>query len=359
MKRDVCKVDSKEEFIRFGKTSKEIILHKQEFFENNNEMLSIGKDMNRLYSDQPKRNECKNCNYSLGQIDFTKLYVNYSICAQCGHLNGRNQDTNLFCSKVYTDNKGSSYSKVYNSKNSDAYKRRTHDIYIPKALFLSDALDHIGIIPKELSYADIGAGSGYFVSAMRDIGLISSIGYEVSEEQVSFGNTMIGEAVLSQIDIDDTIKLVKLIDVDVVSLIGVLEHVQHPREMLKALKENQNIKFLYISVPLFSLSVFFEMIFPNVMNRQLSGAHTHLYTEESLEYMANEFGFNRVASWWFGTDMVDLHRSMLVSLSERGYDKGVSSLWSDKFEAIIDSLQLELDRKNMSSEVHMLFDLDR
>jgi hypothetical protein len=349
---------NQKEFIRFGKPSKEVISQKLNFFENNDSMLSIGSEMNKLYSCQPKRDRCKNCDSLLGGASFTKLYVEYTICAECEHLNGLNQDTDLFCSKVYTDNKGSDYSKVYNSVSVDAYKKRVDDIYKPKALFLRDALEYHNIQPGDLTYADIGAGSGYFVSAMKDIGLVNSSGYEVSEQQVSFGNTMIGKSVLKKIDLIDTINLIKSIDADVISMIGVLEHVQQPREILKALQENGNIKYFYISVPLFSLSVFFEMIFPNVMNRQLSGAHTHLYTKKSLEYMANEFGLTRVASWWFGTDMVDLYRSALVSLPHHGYDENIMSLWSDKFEHVIDSLQLELDEKNLSSEVHMLFSLD-
>ena len=66
-----------------------------------------------------------------------------------------------------------------------------------------DALANINIDPKELKYADIGAGSGYFVSALRGVGLINSVGYEVSKSQVSFGNLMIGQPLLNKIDIEN------------------------------------------------------------------------------------------------------------------------------------------------------------
>lgn len=251
------KNSNKKEFTKFGKSSKEMLLHKEGFFQQNDEMLSIGSSMNKLYSTQPERLHCKNCNYKLGKADFKKLYVNYSICEKCGHLNGKNEDTDFFCSRVYTDNKGTDYSKVYNSQNREIYEKRTLDIYTPKAKFLKDAFLDNNIKSDYLKYADIGAGSGYFVSAMKNEGINNINGYEVSEQQVSLGNSMIGEDLLIQMDIDDTAKLIESIDADVISMIGVLEHVQHPRAVLKALAANKNIKFFYISVPLFSMSVFF------------------------------------------------------------------------------------------------------
>jgi 2-polyprenyl-3-methyl-5-hydroxy-6-metoxy-1,4-benzoquinol methylase len=351
-----------EEFIRYGKSAKDIIPHKKSFFDENKALLSESIKINKMYSNQPKRVKCKNCNYSIKQkqeANFKKLHVNYFICNRCGHLNGENEDNDFFCSEVYTSNNGSDYSKLYNSESVTAYKKRTKDIYTPKALFLRDALVNIGINAEKLKYADIGAGSGYFVSALRNAGLVNTVGYEVSEFQVTFGNSMIGQPLLNKIEISDTIKLVETMDAEVISMIGVLEHVQYPREILKALESNKNLKYFYISVPLFSLGVFFEMIFPNVMNRQLSGAHTHLYTESSLNYMANEFNLTRIASWWFGTDIMDLFRSVSVSLDQNNFEPKISLIWDELFGSIIDDLQLGIDKKNMSSEVHMLFKLNR
>jgi hypothetical protein len=97
------------------------------------------------------------------------------------------------------------------------------------------------------------------------------------------------------------------------------------------------------------------MAFPGVINRQLSGVHTHLYTEESLKYMAKEFNLAIVASWWFGTDIVDLFRSVTVCLDKDNYTSKMKRKWTELFAPVIDELQLQLDEKNMSSEVHMIF----
>ena len=97
------------------------------------------------------------------------------------------------------------------------------------------------------------------------------------------------------------------------------------------------------------------MVFHGVMNRHLSGAHTHLYTEDSLKYMAKEFNLSIVASWWFGTDMVDLFRSVTVCLNKDKDTHKMKQKWTELFSPVIDELQLKLDEKHMSSEVHMIF----
>ena len=117
---------------------------------------------------------------------------------------------------------------------------------------------------------------------------------------------------------------------------------------------NSNVRYLYISVPLFSPSVFFEMAFPGVFQRHLSGGHTHLFTERSIAWMCGEFGMTRVAEWWFGADMMDLFRAISVELCG-GEGSGQSdALWREMFAPAIDDLQLALDKRRLASEVHML-----
>ena len=341
--------------VRYGKSSEDFLPHKKSFFVENNRLLTKGVKINKLYASQPKRNKCKNCNYILGEPKFKKLHVCYCFCERCGHLNGMSEDTADFCNSVYTDDRGVSYAELYSSKSIDSFNERTRDIYVPKAEFLKDALIYADVQPATLRYADIGAGTGYFVAAMKKIGLVDSVGYEVSDQQIEVGNSMIGSSALNKLEIDKTPELIESLEADVISMIGVLEHLQHPRLVLSALKDNKKLKFFFISVPLFSISVFFEMVFPNVFNRQLSGAHTHLYTETSLKYMAKEFNLELVASWWFGTDMMDLHRSLSTSIRQNSDISKMTSMWNDLFTPLLDNLQLQLDEKHFSSEVHMLY----
>lgn len=344
-----------DKLVKYGKSSQSLISLKENFFNNNDEILRKMGGVNKFYSQQPNRLQCKNCNQPLGEVSFRKQYVDYSLCERCGHLNGMHDDTDSFCKKLYTDNKGADYAEGYDSKFVKEFNMRVKDIYVPKAKFLCDSLVDFGHTPNELKFADFGAGSGYFVSALKFNGLNNIIGFEPSESQVSFGNKMIGKDLLELTNLRDTVTKIKEIDVDVISMIGVLEHVHNPREIIGAISENKKIKYLYISVPLFSISVYFEMVFHGVMNRHLSGAHTHLYTEDSLKYMAKEFNLSIVASWWFGTDMVDLFRSVTVCLDKDKDTHKMKRKWTELFSPVIDELQLKLDEKHMSSEVHMIF----
>ena len=48
-----------------------------------------------------------------------------------------------------------------------------------------------------------------------------------------------GEGPVIHHELEDTLKITRSVAADVVSMIGVLEHVQHPWEIMQALRENQ------------------------------------------------------------------------------------------------------------------------
>jgi SAM-dependent methyltransferase len=342
--------------IRFGKSSDALLQHKQSFFEENESLLSEGLRVAGIYTAQPRRAACKCCMTTIGPVAFTKHGIDYHICEFCGHLNGSHEDTDAFCASLYTEDSGRSYARNYSSSDHQAYRRRVEDIYVPKAEFLKDGLIEHGIDPTHLRFADLGAGSGYFVAAMRQLGWQDAVGYEVSATQVQLSNEMIEVAAVRQHGLEEIISLAGEIDCDVISMIGVLEHLQKPREVLSAIRSNSRIRFLYLSVPLFSPCVFFELIFPRVFQRQLSAGHTHLFTESSIDWVCREFGLTRIAEWWFGTDMVDLLRSVSVELADKGGENKMNERWIELFGPAVDDLQIALDQQKLSSEVHMLLE---
>ena len=61
-----------------------------------------------------------------------------------------------------------------------------------------------------------------------------------------------------------------------------------------------------------------------------------------------------MTEWWFGTDMVDLFRNISVTLEKMQCSTKVRDIYSKDFLSALDSMQLELDKKQMSSEVHLL-----
>ena len=341
---------------QYGKFNAPYIKQKQSYFSDNDEHIKAQKKISSIYAQQPIRLFCKNCNSALkAEHDFVKSNIKYKICNICTHLNGAHEDTNEFCKAVYTRDEGKDYAQAYKASDVESFEYRLSSIYIPKAEFLYTSLTNSGIDPHKMKYLDVGAGSGYFVGALSKIGLKNISGSEVSKYQVDFGNKMIGSNYLSVHKIDGTNSLLQNTNANVVSLMGVLEHLQDLRSAMECIKNNKEVEYLYISVPLFSLSVFLEMVTTNAFHRHLTGGHTHLFTKDSLKYLANEFEFDIVSEWWFGADIADLYRHIIVDMKKNNQcSEELIESFQSMISPLIDSMQLELDKKHRSSEVHLL-----
>ncbi len=345
---------------KYGKPIAPLLAFKKVFFSENELLLEREKKINNEYTIQPRRLRCKNCSSPFeGKVDFVKQGVGYRFCGKCGHLNGIYEDTESFCRKVYAQDGGDSYSRLYSATDRTDYFSRVEELYKPKADFLLEALRHYESDVGDLIFTDVGAGSGYFVAAMRSLGIEKAMGYDVSKVQVEFCNQMLGAEVLRTYDLEKTNSFLENVEGDVISLIGVLEHLRDPRGALRALRSNNRSRYLFISVPLVSPCVFFELAFPSIMARHLSGVHTHLYSESSLSWMANEFGLKHLASWWFGSDVVDLYRSIAVRMKQIDPLNTLAARWERLFLPILDELQLVLDKKHLASEVHILYKIER
>lgn len=341
---------------RYGKSSLPLLLQKTSFFENNDLLAEKQMEIAQEYRRQPRRTHCMNCGARLDNpSDFRKNGIDYVICHQCHHLNGIYECTEAFCAGLYARDSGEDYAKTfYKVKNIDQYYYRMASIYIPKAEFLCTSLLHDKVDPYGLEYFDFGAGSGYFVGALRRMGLKNVTGSDISRSQVEYGNSMLEAECLRVHDIKDTNDILGECRAPVVSLIGVLEHLQNPRAAISALRSNNNVKYLFILVPIFSLSVFLEILSPGLFHRHLTGGHTHLYTRTSLEHLYSEFGFTATAEWWFGTDIVDLFRHISVTMNKQQCSARFMESWRRDFLPLIDALQMEIDKSHFSSEVHIL-----
>jgi Methyltransferase domain len=342
---------------RYGKSAEGILGVRQNFFAENDACLATAARHADLYLAQPRRANCKLCAAPLPSVpDFLKLGIPYASCASCTQLNGLREDTEAFCRAIYLD---ADYGVYYGSADSERYRYRVGAVYRPKIDFLVEALSEDGRRAREMSYADFGAGSGYLVAAMLDAGLTSCGGYEVSPDQVAYANRNIGEDRVRLIPIESAADAVRTLNAEVVSMIGVLEHLRELRAVLKALRENPVPQYLYLCVPLFGFCVFLEMAFPHVYPRHLVSDHTHLFTPQSLAWMEKEFGLERCAEWWFGSDMLDLYRQTSVTLARNEATSGMVDAWDRMMRPLIDPMQLAIDRQHLASEVHLLLRIRR
>jgi hypothetical protein len=65
------------------------------------------------------------------------------------------------------------------------------------------------------------------------------------------------------------------------------------------------------------------------------------------------FSFKIIREWWFGTDVPDLYRTILINskfTKKENYEKHLDNYLSK----YIDEMQLVLDRNKKSSEIHMI-----
>lgn len=329
---------------KFSKPSIAVIRNKTSFFEENEKHLNHVKAVNDFYKKQPARNNCKTCDEPLDEIDIFIHEVPYSLCKKCNHFNGRHEDTREFAEFLYADSDGDDYSKNYLNN----YSSRVNDIYIPKAKFLLEILNKNNV--KDFSVTDIGCGGGHFIKACEDLN-INGVGFDVNKMLIDLGSKMLRNNQIEYRNLDKINELIKKTETEVLTLIGVLEHLMDPISALSAFSES-NAEYLYLQVPLFSFAAIQESMHDDVFPRQLNAGHTHLYTNESIQFLCDKFNLKRSGEWWFGTDFVDLFRHLHIKVNSNSQEK--SSMIQNYLGDHIDDLQEVIDRKKMCSGVNMV-----
>lgn len=340
---------------RFGKSNKGYIAGKGAFYSRKLDRMymKIEAEIRDIYLAQPPRRRCVVCDGKLTGSRFTIRKVLYSLCPGCGHFNGMHEDTDTFVRHVYNlESRGND--GAYMDASVKIFDARVREIYRPKVDFMVDALLAGGEEPHRLRYADIGAGAGHFVKAMRDAGLANSIGYETSTVLVESTNKLLGARLLQANDIEKVGQMVAAIDVDVLTMIFSLEHVRNLRKFVARVRENKRIKWFYFAVPMFNPSIMLETLFTRRMTRSIGRGHTHLFTKSSIEKFCADNSFAVEAAWWFGGNGFDFHRLVSASLAANPQTHPLAAQWDGMMAKVIDPLQLAFDKAHMSSEVHML-----
>jgi cyclopropane fatty-acyl-phospholipid synthase-like methyltransferase len=327
---------------KFSKSYNNILNIKKDFFDNNETNLSAALKINKFIKKQKIRKQCKICKKKNKDFFIKNFEIPYALCSNCNHLNGKYEDTKEFVNWLYYSASGNNYSRNYLTN----FNLRVKNIYLPKVDFLKS------VVKKKFTLLDFGAGGGHFLKAL-EIKNIKAYGIEPSKSLVTLGNKFLKKNFLKNIELNESFKHIeKLQNIDVISLIGVLEHLQDPLQLIRSFKKSK-VEYLYFSVPLFSLTTFFENNFPHVFPRVLSGGHTHLFTKESLYFITKKFNLKIMGEWWFGTDMPDLYRSLLQSRNQINKKIYGQNLDKHLFK-IVDELQNIIDKKKMSSQVHMI-----
>ena len=328
--------------VLFSKTYKPLISIKKNFSEDNKNNLNRVLKINKVYSRQSIRKACQNCSNKTLNPLFKSFGIIYLECSTCGHLNGKYNNNDNFSKNLYQADLNKNYSVNYLKD----FNNRVKNIYLPKVAFLKKA------IGSNITVLDIGSGAGHFLKAL-ELNNIKGKGFESSNILCELGNKFLKNNKITKVNIDQIYSVIKRSDTDCVSLIGVLEHLSHPQNLIDSFN-NSRANYLFISVPTFSFSVFLENAIQDIFPRQLSGGHTHLYTEESLNYLAKKNKLKIIAEWWFGTDIADLFRSIFVK-SKINKNSAYNKKFNQLVYKYLDQLQGVLDKNKSCSEVHMIF----
>jgi hypothetical protein len=327
---------------------------KSVLFEENDILSERAAESAKIYARQPKRAGCKVCGNGLtDEVFFCDHGVDYYLCDTCGHLNGAFEDGYAYSEALYTSGV---YGGEYREPAVESYNLRLDGIYTPKARFLVDALSDSDPDYRRYGYLDIGAGAGYMVAALRRFGFRVG-GIEVDKNQVEYANKMLEAIGVEEKGIAEVTETLENTNHEVITFISTLEHITNLRETFCAIGRNKQIKYIYFNVPLLSLTLAFEIAFPKVWPRQLGaggGGHTHLFSHESLNWICEHYSFEPVACWHFGTDIMDLYRSVAVTLRENKASGQFVRRIEKLFNENTDAMQQIVDRSGFASEIHTL-----
>ena len=306
--------------IVYSKNSKKILSIKKSFLTFNEKLINQAQIYNKFYKKQPKRKNCKACEKKLPGKVFNSHLASYTICKTCGHFNGLNKDTKKFNEFLYKKDSGK-FSKFYFKD----YKMRVDNISTPKLNFLKK------ILKGKKEILDLGSGAGHFLKAC-ELQSITATGYEVNLPLVNLGKKMLKKNKLKHFKLDDIYDHVLNCDKEIISMLGVIEHLEFPNLIFENFKKSK-AKYLFFAVPLLSLTVFLEHSFQNTFPRVMGGLHNHLYSEKSLNYIFKKYRLKIIGEWWFGSDIMDLMRSILIN------SKPINKI---------------MDKKKLCSDVHMI-----
>ena len=189
--------------------------------------------------------------------------------------------------------------------------------------------------------------------AMHEEGL-DAIGVDVDVHQARHAQSIIPKHLLEHCPSEKLLDYIKTSSANVLTCIYAFEHIVNVVDVFDAIQQNPNIRWVYFSVPMFSLSSVLDSVMPeNVYARVLGAAHTHIYSDESINWICNKYSWNKIGVWKFGADAADILRNIMVVAESKG-DTEFAKVCRDKFVPMIDDLQHVIDKNNFCSDIHIL-----
>jgi 2-polyprenyl-3-methyl-5-hydroxy-6-metoxy-1,4-benzoquinol methylase len=280
-------------------------------------------------------NDCPICHQKKLRKALQVYGAQYVQCENCTHYFVNAIPTKEALTEFYKNDK--EYQSTYADPKTT--ETRLNQVAIPKVKWVIEQYERL-YSRKPRTILDIGAGSGHFVKACRDLG-IAAVGIEPSIMGRKFASLNLG---VELVDANFTLDWGQFKGYDIVTFWGVLEHVTNPMTFLDVAKKVVSKKNLVVAeVPRWNcLSTTIQTIFPNSIVRHLDPlGHIQCFTDSSLATAFAENGYSPVACWIFGMDAYELITQLTLRSPDVRYYMDTS----------IPQIQERLDLAKLSDEI--------
>jgi 2-polyprenyl-3-methyl-5-hydroxy-6-metoxy-1,4-benzoquinol methylase len=282
--------------------------------------------------------QCPICEGKQTQHTLTIYNANYHQCLNCLHYYLIERPNKIVLEDFYSQNQ--SYQSTYTDKEST--ETRVQQVAMPKVEWVINHFERVyGRKPKAI--LDVGAGSGHFVYACRQLG-IKADGIELSHSGRQFSKNVFG---IELIDADFYTQWDQFSDYELISFWGVIEHTPYPLKMLEsAYQILADLEGMVVAeVPRWDcLSTAIQSQYNSSVVRHLDPhGHLNIFTDSSLATSLIKTNFKIISAWYFGMDAYEL----VTQLSYKLKDNRII----ENLKEMIPSLQKQIDSGYLSDNM--------
>ena len=334
----------------YSKTLGDLTKEESGRIQNEDQLYLRQREANIRLSQAPPRKKCVLCGSPIEGREFLHRNVSFITCDKCSHIQSKALPPEGFPDELGGKEQ---FSKIYPKLDKDEFEDRKSRIYRPKLKWIFSALDRLGYKKSELlkkKWLELGSGSGAFLSSLKDMGVNNYIGFEKEEALLERSKTFVAPERVS-ISSFSLGEIIRTNQADVICSFFVFEHDEKLSELINALKDCKDGTLLCFSVPMFGLSCLLENLASERYARSLDAAvHVQTFTDQSINYLLQTAGFEKIATWHFGQDILELRRLLKPTKNNDEHSRSLG----EKLEACLDDLQSVVDRVGLCDQIHII-----
>lgn len=309
------------------------LLRSRNFYKN---MLEYRTHILDKFKNALKKPEKYSCPLCKGKIKKSFLALDaYELfeCQRCG-LVSPNIEFSLVDGKhdVYDDE---SYIKDTTREIIDTYEYRKNTFAPERLQYILEKM--AGVTQKNMHLLDVGCGPGYFISYLKDKGIIYK-GLELA----NFLVTMCKESGLN-VEKADLVNEPNNV-YNVVTLFDVLEHIGNPVQFFTIINEKlKSGGYILAYTP--NIHSFSFTLMQERQNNLYPFQHLCFYDPKSIEYLAQQTGFTVYSIDYYGLDIIDY---FCMKTHDDNYD------YLSKLQKFISLTQAILDKQKISNHMRII-----